>query len=54
VLHYVHEKATGIINACVVLHNMCITYNESDPDSEVFNNGVEIDFGMYGHDNGMP
>lgn len=26
-LHYKPEKATAIINACVVLHNMCITYN---------------------------
>ncbi|KAL5237745.1 hypothetical protein ACI65C_005155 [Semiaphis heraclei] len=52
VLHYAPEKATAIINACVVLHNMCITYNEPDP--EVFNDGVEIDFGMYGLNNGMP
>lgn len=52
VLHYAPEKATSIINACVVLHNMCITYNEPDP--EFFNDGVDIDFGMYGHDNGMP
>lgn len=52
-LHYAPEKATAIINACVVLHNMCITYKESNPDPEVVNDGVEIDFGMYEHDNGM-
>lgn len=26
-LHYKPEKASSIINACVVLHNMCITNN---------------------------
>jgi len=31
---------------------MCTTYNEPDP--EVFNDGVEINFGIYGLNNGMP
>ncbi|KAE9542666.1 hypothetical protein AGLY_002577 [Aphis glycines] len=53
VLHYAPEKATAIINACVVLHNMRIIYKESNPDPEVVNDGVEIDLGMYEHDNGM-
>lgn len=26
-LHYKPEKASSIINACIVLHNMCITNN---------------------------
>lgn len=26
-LHYKSEKTSKIINACVVLHNLCITYN---------------------------
>ncbi|CAI6355515.1 unnamed protein product [Macrosiphum euphorbiae] len=43
VLHYAPEKATAIINACVVLHNMCITYNEPEP----IDNMIDIDFGMY-------
>lgn len=43
VLHYAPEKATAIINACVVLHNMCITYNEPEPHE----NEMGIDFGMY-------
>ncbi|XP_022179580.1 putative nuclease HARBI1 [Myzus persicae] len=31
-LHYKPEKASSIINACVVLHNMCITNNVPMPD----------------------
>jgi len=49
VLHYALEKATAIINACVVLHNMCITYNEPEPTDNV----IDIDFGMYGNNIGQ-
>jgi len=48
VLHYAPEKATAIINACVVLHNMCMTYNEP------IDNMIDIDFGMYGNNIGQP
>ncbi|XP_060847995.1 putative nuclease HARBI1 [Rhopalosiphum padi] len=42
-LHYKPEKATKIINACVVLHNLCITYNVPE-----FVDGENLsDFGMY-------
>lgn len=43
VLHYTSEKA------CVVLHNMCITYNEPEP----LDNVIDIDFGMYGNNTGQ-
>jgi len=32
VLHYEPLKASKIINACVVLHNICIDNNVSDDD----------------------
>lgn len=31
-LHYAPVKASRIINACTVLHNMCITNNIGEPD----------------------
>ncbi|GBP93357.1 Putative nuclease HARBI1 [Eumeta japonica] len=43
VLHYAPEKASQIINACVVLHNMCIRNNVPMPnDRELIN----YDFGI--------
>jgi hypothetical protein len=44
VLHYAPNVASTIINACVVLHNMCIAHNIPEP---------EIDEGMLGADLGM-
>lgn len=42
-LHYKPEKVSQIINACVVLHNLCITYNLPE-----FVDGENItDFGIY-------
>lgn len=43
VLHYTPESASRIINACVVLHNMCITHNIPEPELE----DEQFDFGMY-------
>ncbi|XP_030757741.1 putative nuclease HARBI1 isoform X2 [Sitophilus oryzae] len=47
VLHYKPRKACEIINACVVLHNICIEYNvplpPEDPDE---GKGIEVDFGI--------
>lgn len=45
-LHYAPEKASKIINSCVVLHNICIQNNvELDHDSE--DEDDDVDFGMY-------
>ncbi|XP_060845695.1 putative nuclease HARBI1 [Rhopalosiphum padi] len=44
VLHHKPEKATAIINACIVLHNMCIEYNISEVMDETID---EFDLGMY-------
>lgn len=42
-MHYKPEKATQIINACVVLHNLCIKYNVPE-----FVDGENLsDFGIY-------
>lgn len=43
VLHYTPTMAGKIINACCVLHNMCIHNNIPEPDEEDEN----IDLGMY-------
>lgn len=48
-LHYKPEKATAIINSCVVLHNMCITFNVP----EYLENTDDYDFGMYHDQNNM-
>lgn len=43
VLHYAPEKASKIVNACVLLHNLCIEHNIPEPDEiEDFGN-----LGMY-------
>lgn len=42
-LHYSPSFACKIINACVVLHNMCIEYRVPDPEPEGDDN---IDFGI--------
>lgn len=34
VLHYAPTKATKIINACAVLHNMCVNSNIEEPSVE--------------------
>lgn len=46
VLHYSPEKCSKIINACTVLHNMCIINNIPLPADEDLN-ADEIDFGMF-------
>lgn len=45
VLHYKPRKACEIINACVVLHNLCIEYNIPLPEDHDDNN-IEVDFGI--------
>lgn len=45
VLHYMPERASAIINSCVVLHNMCI--NENLPEPDVDELGENVDFGIY-------
>lgn len=44
VLHYSPDKCGKIINACVVLHNLCIHHNIPEPDME---NPTVFDFGIY-------
>jgi hypothetical protein len=34
VLHYTPEMAGKIVNACVVLHNLCVDYNIPPPEGE--------------------
>ncbi|KAF0762884.1 52 kDa repressor of the inhibitor of the protein kinase-like [Aphis craccivora] len=43
ILHYHQEKVTRIINACTVLHNMCITNNVPLPTNE---HVADIDMGI--------
>lgn len=45
VLHYKPLKASQIITACTVLHNMCVEYNVDLPRDEE-ENVEEFDFGM--------
>lgn len=45
VLHYTPEKAGQIINACVVLHNICVENNMPEPDPEVGDD--LLDLGIY-------
>lgn len=43
VLHYSPQKAAKIVNACVLLHNLCINGNVPEPEQE-----EEIwDYGLY-------
>lgn len=44
VLHYEPTIAGKIVNACCVLHNICIQYNVPEPDLEADQN---LDLGMY-------
>ena len=48
-LHYSPEVASNIINACTILHNMCIEHNLPEPDMEDDINN--FDFGIYPHEN---
>jgi len=43
-LHYNPEKSSAIINACVVLHNISITYNVPE---YIYEELEEIDMGIY-------
>lgn len=45
VLHYIPAKAAQIINACVVLHNICVENNMPEPEHEIGDNN--LDFGIY-------
>lgn len=49
VLHYKPAVACRIINACVVLHNMCLEYNVPNPEDEPPVNVV--DFGILNNEN---
>lgn len=45
VLHYAPEKASKIINACVVLHNMCIEHKielEFDEQEQEIQNDIDL------------
>lgn len=44
VLHYHPEKATKIINACTVLHNICIINNIPLPNDK---DQVDLDMGVF-------
>lgn len=43
VLHYTPIMAGKIVNACVVLHNMCIDNNIPEPEEE---ENIHIDYGQ--------
>lgn len=43
VLHYEPTMACKIINACIILHNMCIANNVPDPDED---NMDDLDLGL--------
>lgn len=43
-LHYAPEVAAKIVNACVLLHNMCIIHNIAPPDPEADDD--LLDFGI--------
>ena len=45
VLHVTPYKACKIINACIVLHNMCISNNIPEPNNDDLR---DVDFGMFG------
>jgi hypothetical protein len=45
VLHYAPTSRARIINACVVLHNLCIDRNIPEPEHE--NGDDELNFGLF-------
>ncbi|XP_044751420.1 putative nuclease HARBI1 [Coccinella septempunctata] len=47
VLHYTPEKAGKLINACVVLHNICVENNMPEPDPEIEDDLLDLDYGIY-------
>lgn len=47
-LHYHPQKAGKIINACTVLHNICI--NNNNPPPPQLEPGENVDFGIYNND----
>lgn len=49
VLHYTPTKSGKIVNACVILHNMCILAKIPVPDTND-ENVEEIDFGIINND----
>lgn len=49
VLHYAPAFASQIINACVVLHNICIENNIPEP--QPIEHVEDFDFGLYNGDN---
>ena len=49
VLHYTPKKSGKIVNACVILHNMCILAKIPVPDMND-DNVEEIDFGIINND----
>lgn len=52
VLHYSPETACKIINACVILHNMCMEYNIPEPEPEVDEAVLEMNIeGVIDEDN---
>jgi nuclease HARBI1 len=51
-LHYRPEKASKIITACCVLHNMCVANNVPNPPEEPQDD--ELDFGMYANVDPLP
>ena len=48
VLHYTPPVCCKIINACAVLHNLCIEHNVPEPNEPL---DAEVDFGV--DDNGI-
>lgn len=53
-MHYKPEKSTAIINACIVLHNMCIQNNvpmPADDVEEIDNLGMIEDQALLADDN---
>jgi len=42
-LHYKPEKSSAIINACVVLHNICVSFKVPEINEEI----GDFDMGMY-------
>lgn len=42
-MHYKPEKSSAIINACVVLHNICVSFKVPEINEEI----GDFDKGMY-------